>query len=189
MSDWLELQLAHELRPVEAPEGLWGRVQAGRRRPVTRNRWWTARLPALASVALVITAGLLWSARPYTGLEQLAARELSRPARLDLRSSDPLEIAAWLRREAGVDMEIPPSMRVQLTGARVIRQHGALIGEVSYRVGTDSAVLLVARAGGAFHAPMKHGGASWRKQQQVYAVAFSAFDRPQGACVLCHANL
>jgi hypothetical protein len=188
MSDWLELQLAHELGPVEAPEGLWGRVQAGRR-PAPRNRWWIARLPVLASVALVVTAGLLWSAWRQAGLEQLAASELSRSVRLDLRSSDASEIGAWLRREAGVDVEIPVSTRTRLTGARVIQQRGALIGEVTYTVGKDSAVLLVARAGGAFGAPARHGGASWQKERQVYAVASSAFGSPPAACVLCHANL
>jgi hypothetical protein len=189
MSDWLDLQLAHELRPVPAPDELWGRVRAGQRRPVTRSRWWTLRLPALASATLLIAAGLLWSAKRSAGLEQLAARELNRSAQLELRSSDPSEIGAWLRREAGVDVEIPVSTRVRLTGARVIRHRGTLVGEVAYRVGGDSALLLVAPAGGVFRAPGQHGGFTWQKQQQVYAIACSLFDRPQAACALCHTNL
>jgi hypothetical protein len=189
MSDWLDLRLAHELRPVQAPAELWGRVRAGQRPPVTRSRWWTLRLPVLASAALLIAAGLLWSAWRSAGLEKLAVRELDRSAQLELRSSDPLEIGAWLRREAGVDVEIPVSRRIRLTGARVIRQRGTLVGEVAYRVGGDSALLLVAPAGGAFRAPGKHGGFAWQKQQQVYAIACSLCDRPQAACALCHANL
>ncbi|MEI9974114.1 MAG: hypothetical protein WDO73_19915 [Ignavibacteriota bacterium] len=187
MSDWLEGQLAGELRPVSAPEGLWGQVQAARR-PQPRRRF-ALRMPALVAITALVGVWAVWSARGNAGLEDLAALELGRPGHLELRSSDAVEIGAWLQREAGVEVAIPVSSRVRLEGARVIRRRGATIGEVMYRVGDRSALLLVTRAGTAFRASSKHGGLSWYRQQQVYALACSMPERPQAACGLCHANL
>jgi hypothetical protein len=186
MSEWLEFELTRELQPVGAPEGLWGRVQAARRSETKRG------LSLRFSTSLAITAAfavvLISNVHRTASLDAIAARELAGAARVELHSSDPAEIAGWLRREAGVDVAIPQSTRVQLEGARVVRQRGVRIGEVAYRVGDETALLLVAQAG-AFHAPSKHGGSSWQQQQQVYALAFSSADRPLAACVLCHANL
>jgi hypothetical protein len=114
---------------------------------------------------------------------------MDRSAELQLHSVDAGEIGAWLRREAGVEVAIPPSTRVRLEGARVIRERGALVGEIAYRVGNERALLLVTHAGGAFRAPARHGGLAWQKQRQVYAIACPLNDRPPAACALCHASL
>src|ERR1700728_396826 len=135
MSDWLDLELAHELRPVKAPEELWRRVQIGRPPRAAQNRSRPSRLPVLVAIAVLIAAGALWTGRRSVSLETLAARELGSSAHLELRSSDAVEIGAWLRREAGLDVAIPVSARVRLTGARVIRERGTPVGEVAYRVG------------------------------------------------------
>lgn len=58
MSEWLELELADQLAPVEAPDELWGRVRRGRA-PQPRPR----RPPALwlaAAAMVVATAGAIW---------------------------------------------------------------------------------------------------------------------------------
>ena len=185
MSDWLELELARELRPVRAPEALWGRVQRPRATP---KRQGAMHRPVLAAAAIVLVAVALWSSRP-ADLGSLAARELGGSAQLELRSTDPVEVGAWLRREAGLEVALPTSSRAHLRGARVIREHGAVIGEVSYQVEEDSAVLLIARTGGAFRASAQHGASSWQKQQQIYALAASGSGRPQAACALCHSDL
>ena len=125
---------------------------------------------------------LLSNVHRTASLEAIAARELASAGPVEFHSSDPVEIGAWLRREAGVDVAIPRSTRVKLEGARVVRQGGVRIGEVAYRVGDETALLLVAQVG-AFRAPSKHGGNSWQQQQQVYAIADH-----QAGCVLCHAN-
>jgi hypothetical protein len=187
MSDWLDLQLAHDLRPVTAPEGLWGRVQSARR-PMPKRKF-AVSMPALVAATALVAALVVWSGRRGVGLEELAAHELARAERLELRSSDAVEIGAWLRREAGVEVAIPASDRVRLEGARVIRRGGASVGEVAYRVGDNRALLLVASADAGFRAPLKHGGLTWQKQRQLYAIASSISDRPQAACILCHANL
>jgi hypothetical protein len=187
MSDWLELELARELRPVRAPEALWGRVQAQERQRATPKRQWAPNRPLLAAAAVVLVAAAVWNGRP-ANLESLAARELGQSAQLELRSADPVEIGIWLRRQAGLEVTLPQSARAHLRGARVIREHGALIGEVSYQVEEDAAVLLIARTGGAYRNSAQHGGSSWQKQQQIYALAATAV-RPQAACVLCHSDL
>jgi ferric-dicitrate binding protein FerR (iron transport regulator) len=60
MADWLELELAHQLAPVEAPDELWGRVREARNpAPSPRPR----RSPALwlaAAAMVVATAGAIW---------------------------------------------------------------------------------------------------------------------------------
>ena len=186
MSEWLEFELTRELKPVGAPEGLWARVQVARRSQAKRSM--SLRFSASLAITAAFAVVLLSNLHRTASLDSIAARELASGGRLELQSSNPLEIGDWLRREAGVDVAIPQSTRARLEGARVVRQGGVRIGEVSYRVGDESALLLVAQAG-SFAGPVRHGGNSWRQQQQVYALAFARADRPQAACVLCHANL
>jgi hypothetical protein len=50
MSEWVDLQLSHQMASVQAPDELWSRVQAGRR---ARARRVFPRL-ALATVAAVL---------------------------------------------------------------------------------------------------------------------------------------
>lgn len=184
MCEWLDRELARELRPVEAPEALWGRLETARRRPLPGHR--RALRLALFAAALAVVAAVLGGGRHSAGIEKLAARELDRSASLELRSGDAVEIAAWLRRQAGLDLAIAPSARIQLKGARVVRERGVPVGEVAYQVRGSKALLLVARTGGPFHAPAKHGGLAWQHGRQVYAVACAP---PEAACALCHANL
>lgn len=181
MSEWLEFELTRELQPVGAPEGLWGRVQAARRSESKRGL--SLRFSASLAITAAFAAALLFNVHRTDSLGAIAARELAGAGNLEFRSNDPAEIADWLRHEAGVDVAIPQSTRVKLEGARVVRQGGARIGEVAYRVGDQPALLLVAQVG-TFHAPSRHGGNTWQQQQQVYAIAGR-----QVACVLCHANL
>jgi hypothetical protein len=59
MSDWLELELAQELAPVEAPDELWDRVRGGRLAIVPKPR----RSPVLwlaAAAMLAATVGAVW---------------------------------------------------------------------------------------------------------------------------------
>jgi hypothetical protein len=58
MSDWLELELAHRLAPVEAPVELWTRVQAANRE--RRRHSALAAWPIAAIVTLILAAGTLW---------------------------------------------------------------------------------------------------------------------------------
>jgi hypothetical protein len=75
MHEWLERELTEQLRPVEAPEELWERVQERFGGPRRQVRWM-----ALAAGLALMTAGTLWlSARVPS------ARGIPRP----LASADP----------------------------------------------------------------------------------------------------
>jgi hypothetical protein len=184
MSDWLELELSERLAPVRAPEALWARVNPAsstlvRRRPRPSAWGWIA-------AAVMVTATLAVTlAIPSPSLSQLAAAELAKSRPADFESADPKEIARWLRANAAIDLSIPPGTPVQLTGARAIEHDGARIGEVLYRVGGRSAVLLVGRAG-ALETPIRHGQFAWQAHGQVYALAFAESAQSRLACRLCH---
>jgi len=60
MSDWLDLELSHELAPTEAPAELWGRVCAERRRVRETPHF---ALPIAAVVTLILAGALYFIAR------------------------------------------------------------------------------------------------------------------------------
>ena len=183
MSDWLELELADRLAPVRAPEALWARVQ----HPRVAERVRATRLPRRALVALcaVAVAAIVAVALavPSPGMSEMAAAELAANRPADFRSSDPHAIAHWLRANAGVNVSIPESAKVELTGARVKGN----VGEVLYRVQGHDAVLLVARANGR-PADTGHGQATWQAHGQIYALAYADTAQARLACQLCHAD-
>lgn len=180
MSDWLDLELAHHLAPTGAPDQLWERLQQGRPAPRPRTKW-----PVAAVIAtLTVAAGTLWMVahgqERAADLRLLASRELASHPTLDLHSHDPREIAAWARREAGVDLALSPAASVELTGARVVRHRGECVAAVSYKVDGRDAALLVARA--AVAPGEAHAGMS-------LAVAFDDAAHADAACRICHSNL
>ncbi len=209
MSDWLELELAHRLTPVEAPEELWERVDQGlqarasrtafrsavRRAP--RSAFWTpisawpAWPAAMATMALAAAAWWLADGRePVLDIREWAAIEMGRSAALELHSHDPGEIRRWLRDHTGLDVPIPSVTSVRLEGARVVRRGAQRVAAVEYRAGHDAVTLLVARADPQHPLP-PHGArsAAWQARDQVYALAGSTPDRVEAGCQLCHSSL
>ena len=187
MSDWLDLELSHHLAPVAAPEALWNRISGvGLRpaKPVFKTAW-----PIAAILTLTAAAGVLWLVaqrrQPALNMQQLAIEQLRHPEPLAMHSDDPRAISAWMR-QAGIDVTLPArsSDTVHLVGARVFQQRGARIGAVSYRVGPDTATLLIARAGMA--SGTDHGQLSCKTRDQSYTVACSNPHHPEAACLLCH---
>ncbi|MGO9258072.1 MAG: hypothetical protein ACLQU1_17425 [Bryobacteraceae bacterium] len=196
MPDWLELELAHRLTPVEAPEGLWERVESGRpARGVHRappRAVWTV-WPVAAMAALALAAGALWLAdvrEPVLDIRQLAASEWWQSAPLELHTNDPGEIRRWLRQHTGLDVPLPAATAVRLEGARVVRRGAQRVAAVVFHVKQDTVTLLVARADAGSPLP-PHGGrmAAWQARDQVYALASSHPERVEAACLLCHASL
>jgi hypothetical protein len=185
MSEWLELELSERLAPVQAPEALWNRVNrpvapmCGRRAPGAGAWAWLFATAAIAAT-LAVTFAI-----PSPSLSQLAAAELAKSRPADFQSNDPKQIAKWLRANAAVDLSIPAGTAVQFTGARAIKRDGARIGEVLYRVGGRSAVLLVGREG-TLKAPKGHGQPAWQAHGQVYALAYAEPAQSRLACRLCH---
>jgi len=56
---WLERELARQLAPVAAPDGLWGRIQEARRMPRRSVSFRWAIWPAFALLTLFVCAGAL----------------------------------------------------------------------------------------------------------------------------------
>lgn len=185
MSDWLDLELSHELAPTVAPDHLWERLQ---RTPPSRPK---PKWPVAAIAATVVVAATFWMVangqEPALNLHQLAVRELTAKGPFDIHSHDAREIAAWARREAGVDLALAPGASVELTGARLIRQRGECVAAVSYRIDGHGAALLVARASGPSDAP--HRGMSWQHGGQSYALASADSSHAEAACRICHSSL
>jgi hypothetical protein len=185
MSEWMELELSERLARVRAPEALWERVNrpapaVAVRRAALPGAWaWIFATAAIAST-LAVTFAI-----PSPSLSQLAAAELAKSRPADFQSSDPKEIAKWLRANAAVDLSIPPGTTVHFTGARAIERDGARIGEVLYRVAGRNAVLLVGPEG-TLKAPKGHGQRAWQAHGQVYALAYSEPAQSHLACRLCH---
>ena len=77
MSDWLDLELSHNLAPTEAPPELWGRITAARARRSSPH----FALPIAAVVTLVLAGALFFIARgapapqPYRGYTATAHTE------------------------------------------------------------------------------------------------------------------
>jgi hypothetical protein len=191
MSDWLELELAHQLAPTEAPDALWHRVSGAiqsRPTPPRRRPVW---LPVAAIVAVMVGTGAMWMSakgrEPVFDLQHLAALDLDAREPLDLNSSEPREIAEWAKREAGVSVSLRPAASAHLLGARIVRHRGRPIAAISYEVDGRAAKLLVAHA--ASNGSTPHGRPSWQTAGQSYALAFAETSRAEAACLICHSSL
>lgn len=197
MSEWLELELAHRLAPVAAPDDLWARIENGKPAPERH----AARWPIAAILTLGVAAASLWLAArgqepavnlsnvnlSDVNLERLAMEQLHSAAPLELRSSDPAEIAAWTREHAGVAMRLPARSQARLAGVRVIRKGGVRMAAVDYSIGGDTATLLVTR--NVAGPESGHGRMSWKSGELSYALACSNLEHPEAACLLCHSSL
>src|SRR6185369_5142440 len=124
---------------------------------------------------------------PGLDLRQMAMVESRSQSPLELNSSDPAEINRWMQRETGLDPAIPERNGAHLTGARVIRKGDSCVGVVSFKVGGDTATLLVAR--GAATNDHAHGHNSWQSQGVTFAVTTSNSEHSEAACLLCHMAL
>jgi len=176
VSDWLDLELAHRLTPVKAPEGLWERVARGLPARTHRSRptagWMACPVATFATIALVATTFWL----PGAG-----------PARLELRSQNPTEIRRWVYDRTGVEVPLAPSANVRLEGARMLRRGDHPAAAITFRAGQRTATLLVARADPRAALPPRRPHATvWQSGDQAYALTGTASG---AACQLCHASL
>lgn len=192
---WLEMELARQLRPVAAPEALWDRIHEPRRPPRASSfRMWPIAAALLLTASGVAAWRISLTRNPVSAMEKLAERELSGPQQFDFYSADPLEIRTWVKTNANIDLELPGSGAVRLLGARLIRLDGEPVAAVGYKVGDNAATLLVCRKRSSGAATTKHVFSrmnarvlTWTMRAQVYTIASTAKDQ-QAACQLCHAD-
>ena len=120
MSDWTDLQLAHSLTPVKAPDSLWARVNAGngtgataeRRRATGAFRW---SVPCAVAAAVVLLAST-------------TTMEL-RPPHGAFVSNDPVAVEQWLAHEAGVAAPVRQGDGGQVRGSRAVRGNVASVSQ------------------------------------------------------------
>jgi len=210
---WLEAELTRQLCAVSAPDSLWNRIHEQRRPLRARPNPWKTWSIAAAAV-LVLLAGLVWrlgatlvfhEAGPAAELEALAQRELQETSKVDLRSGDPGKIRAWVKANAGVDIQLPDRREfgkdvVSLIGVRLLRTGNAPVAVIRYQAGDASAALLVTNrhvdSGGmagpghaAIHDVAVTGARlySWSAGANEYALAFGSATDSGRPCLLCHA--
>jgi hypothetical protein len=164
----LESELTKHLAPVAAPESLWTHVQR-RREPGRGIGWLRALAPLAAALLLIASSAVAWrigSQRPGDDLRRVAEAQL-RGGALDLESSDPAEVRAWVKQRAGVDL--PLTWKVRLSGARAVDGRAV----IAYEVDGGRAAVAVARGSQGTH-PF------------AYAVASAERTHARSACLLCH---
>jgi hypothetical protein len=193
-----EEELSRHLMPVAAPEELWRRIQASSQANATVK----PRKSALWALPAAITAVIaLWcvSPRPDSTLDLagVASRELaSGSERFDLRSSDPLQIRAWVKAQAGINIPLEAGHSVEFIGVTLLHELRCAAVCVSYRVGNVTGKLLVARGGtrGPKHPSVQHTSykgatvTSWVSGGQTYVIASPPVQDSHIACLLCHVD-
>ena len=179
---WLEAQLSRQLCPVNAPDTLWNRIHEQRRplrvRP-QRHLMWSAAAVAL----LIVAAGMFW--RPSD----------------EISSSDARQIRTWVKAKSNIDIPFPDRPTLgRLVGARIIRMQQYSVAVINYRVGGESATMLVTdrRATDATRNPGHTSPRasntrgmtlySWSLGPDDYTIAFTGAKEPRAACLLCHVN-
>jgi hypothetical protein len=166
MSDWPEQELARELArglaPVAAPDTLGIRLGFA---PAKRWEFPRVALAVAAAVVTIIAGGYAASRTAALDLRQLAARELHGAQTVEFASTDPVAIAAWARREAGLDGPLRPAEGVHLTGARLLRCDGG--AAIPLQLNAGKATVLLA-----------HSGLEMPAHNLVAA--------PEAGCHLCH---
>jgi hypothetical protein len=191
-NDWLERELARQMKPARAPESLWGRIESVRRgagsrrgslQAAARQTGWIL-WPAVALVLFLASGDLVWEiGKARASISPLTEQDLSSltdVSACDIRSTDPDVIARWVKANTNRDLTLScgRSGSAHPVGARLIRRHGALVAAVAYRAGGGTAAVLIS------------GKRSFFGWNRGYAVAWfpgsgNAVMSPE-ACDRCH---
>jgi hypothetical protein len=164
----LEAVLSRHLGRVKAPPELKAAPLSAPAAPTRRVRRWRQPLAAGIAAAAAVTVFLVWH----------------RPPSSDLLSTDPTQMAAWLKsRSFDVPLRSDPPSSIRLTRARVM----GTTAEIDYRVAGHAAVLTVSSPSeqapdhGAYHVVRSH-----LVRGQLYTLACAFPQDAHTACLLCH---
>jgi len=189
-TSWLEAELARQFCPVSAPDALWNRIHEQRRPLRVRPERRPMAMGSVAAIALlIVAAGMFWR----MGVTRDPSEEIT--------SDDPRQIRSWVKAKSNIDIPLPDQPTLgRLLGARIIRLQQYSVAVVNYRVGSESATLLVtdrpatgeSRSPGHTSPRIKITGDtalySWSLGPDDYTIAFSGVKEPRAACLLCHVN-
>jgi len=204
-SNWLEAELRERLGSVEAPRGLWSRIQSPP--PIRRPRSLASnRLVWVAGAFFLVAASvdLIWNVSKAGGglghMTQPDAADIASiadaPERCDLYSDDPARIRQWVKSRSNIDIELPPhSAKVRIVGAKVVELRGTLVASIAYESGERTGTMLVWKNGRGNSQTSKHvfnGSAdrselvSWTRGENTFTIASAGGSSPKEACLLCH---
>ncbi len=189
--------LANLLRPVVAPDELWGRIEAALdETPAAPPR--PAWLAIAAAVLVTVALGMLWTFRLRgPDLAQVALtthQQIDAP--LDFRGANSFDLRTWVARNCALTLNLPDASGggIEILGARRLRYNGRYAAAVAYRMGHHRATLLVApspRSNTLQRVPAQTAGPdgtrvfTWQSGDQLYALISEAPEARQ-ACALCH---
>ena len=164
---------------------------------------WT--LWSVAAAVLIVAAGLADLNRGSSEdrfTEQEVALLGTHPA-FDFRSDNFNDTRQWVKRQAGIDIEVPRRQPAALSGAvhvvgvRLATLRGLPIAALDYKVGDEVATLFVSGRrpgltgddmGPSLHLRSRRGLTYWNMRNETYTIAFQSTRNPHGACMLCHAT-
>lgn len=184
---WLEAQLSRQLCPVSAPDALWDRIHEQRRplrvRP-QRHLMWSAAL-----ALLIIATGMFWR----LGVTGDPTEQIT--------SSDAQQIRTWIKAKSNIDIPLPDRPTFgRILGARIVRLQQYSVAVVNYKVGSQSATMMVTNRpvtnesqnpGHTSPRVTQTANAtlySWSLGPDNYTIAFTGAKESAAACLLCHVN-
>lgn len=205
---WLEKELARQLKPVAAPEGLWEKISAREGRSAARVRrgvpfewiFW----PVAAVMVLAAVAGVTRNRDRGSSEDRFTENEvtqLSSHRGVDFRPENFEDARVWVKQHAAIDIEVPAGHppvddgSVQLVGVRMMDMRGLPIAAIEYKVGSETATLFVSGKrpgltgddmGPSLHLHSRRGLTYWNMRNETYTIAFTSTANPHGACILCH---
>lgn len=205
---WLEKELARQLKPVAAPEGLWEKISAREGRSAARVRrgvpfgwvFW----PVAAAVVLVAIVGVMRNMDRGSSEDRFTEKEVALLAAhrgVDFHADNFDDARAWVKQRAAIDIEVPAGHppiddeQVQLVGVRMMDMRGLPIAAIEYKVGGEAATLFVSGKrpgltgddmGPSLHLHSRRGLTYWNMRGETYTIAFTSTANPHGACMLCH---
>lgn len=190
----LPRRLAACLAPVTAPRDLWDRIEPALSpaAPPSRRRESRLAISAIAGFVALSAAALLAAVVLLPPSAAALAWTFHREPRLELRSTDPAAINAWLA-EAGLSPSLRPGAGVQLCGAAKLNRAGSgePLAAVRFEADGQPATLVVHRYAGPERAtPSAEPGVSgtlyrWTRDGREYLLITST----AAACTLCHAQV
>src|ERR1700704_5968529 len=101
------MKLSRHRSRVAAPATLWDRIHEPRNPPRASSfRLWPIAAALLLTASGVVAWRIGLARDPVSAMEKLAERELNSSHEFDLRSQDPLQIRAWVKAKANIDIEL-----------------------------------------------------------------------------------